>query len=101
MLQELTDLGFSLSAKGELLPLPILELLGMIAHLAKPVPTWHLPARKEEALRVVAQELLHNNSEEGDVLCRKAGKYVGKLTAASRAVPVGSCLLYTSPSPRD
>ena len=92
MLQELTDLGFSLSAKGELLPLPVLELLGMIAHLAKPVPTWHLPARKEEALRVVAQELLHNNSEEGDVLCRKAGKYVGKLTAASRAVPVGRLL---------
>ena len=50
MLQEFTDLGFCLSAKGPLLPIPMLELLGMIAHLAKPTPTWHLSAHKAATL---------------------------------------------------
>ena len=44
MLFELVRLGFSLSAKGELLPFPSLELLGMIAHLACPVPAYMFAA---------------------------------------------------------
>ena len=109
MLQELTDLGFSLSAKGELLPLPLLELLGMIAHLARPIPTWHLPAHKAATLYSVASEFLQDQAEQGEVLCRKAGKYTGKLTAASRAVPlsrlmfreVNACIYAKSTQPWD
>ena len=56
MLQELTDLGFSLSAKGKLLPMPLLELLGMMAHPARPTPTWHLPAHKAATLHTAASE---------------------------------------------
>ena len=38
MIYELERLGFSLSAKGELLPLQILRFLGLLAHFACPVP---------------------------------------------------------------
>ena len=88
MLKELLALGFSLSRKGELLPLPSLELLGMIAHGACPKPTWHLPFKKEESLLQVCDELLQRSEADQAVLCRSVAKYVGKLVSASRAVPV-------------
>ena len=49
MMIELEMLGFSLSAKGSLLPFPQLEFLGMLAHLASPTPSWFLPAGKCKA----------------------------------------------------
>ena len=64
MLKELLALGFSLSAKGELLPLPSLEFLGMIAHLASPEPSWHLPARKEGALLELAEDILKKRESD-------------------------------------
>ena len=92
MLRELLALGFSLSAKGELLPFPQLTFLGMIAHLACPEPTWHWPAKKQAALLAVGEELIGKAEQEQEVLCRQVGKYVGKLVDASRPVPVSRLL---------
>ena len=55
MMVELEQLGFSLSAKGSLLPFPQLEFLGMLAHLACPSPSWFLPERKENRLSLIAR----------------------------------------------
>ena len=92
MLAELLALGFSLSAKGELLPLPQLQFLGMIAHLACPTPSWHLPPNKQEALLAVGSELIGEAEGARQVECRKAAKFVGKLVSASRSVPVSRLL---------
>ena len=37
---ELEELGFSLPAKGELLPFPAVRFLGMIVHLGRSTPSW-------------------------------------------------------------
>ena len=92
MMVELEQLGFSLSAKGSLLPFPQLEFLGMLAHLACPSPSWFLPERKEKALIDLAQELVKTHEEGRAVLCRKAAKIVGKVSAATRAVPIAKIL---------
>jgi hypothetical protein len=92
MMIELETLGFSLSAKGSLLPFPQLEFLGMLAHLASPTPSWFLPARKVQALTDLAGELAKLHGEGKQVLCRMAAKCVGKLVSASRAVPVSKLL---------
>ena len=92
MMIELEMLGFSLSAKGSLLPFPQLEFLGMLAHLASPTPSWFLPARKVQALTDLAGELAKLHGEGKQVLCRMAAKCVGKLVSASRAVPVSKLL---------
>ena len=89
---ELESLGFSLSAKGELLPFPAVKFLGMIIHLGRECPAWHLPANKLQAILDVSRELMSDMSEEGQVLCKKAAKCIGKLISATRAVPIGQLL---------
>ena len=51
---ELEKLGFSLSSKGELLPLPSVKFLGMLIHLGRKVPSWHVPKDKLDNIRRVA-----------------------------------------------
>ena len=92
MMLELEGLGFSLSAKGSLLPFPCLEFLGMVAHLGMPSPSWFLPERKAKVLVKLAEELVEQHKEGKRVLCRMAAKCVGKLVSASRAVPVSKLL---------
>ena len=53
MMLELERLGFSLSAKGELLPFPRQRFLGMCIHLGQPTPSWHLPKDKLQTLMEV------------------------------------------------
>ena len=89
---ELEALGFSLSSKGELLPFPLARFLGMIIHLGRSVPSWHVPADKLEGIRRVSEELIEDMGTEGTVLCKKAAKCIGKLVSASRAVPIGKLL---------
>ena len=89
---ELESLGFSLSAKGELLPFPAVKFLGMIIHLGRSCPSWHLPADKLQSILDVSNELVDGMSEEGQVLCKKAAKCIGKLISAARAVPIGQLL---------
>ena len=89
---ELEALGFSLSAKGELLPFPAVKFLGMIVHLGRTVPSWHVPAEKLAAIETVSTELVEDMGEKGTVLCRKAAKCIGKMIAAARAVPIGKLL---------
>ena len=84
MIRELESLGFVLSAKGELLPLQILRFLGLIAHLACPVPKWHVPTEKLQSILDVASGLLDRRQP---VQLRKVGKCVGKLVSVSLAVP--------------
>lgn len=92
MMLELEQLGFSLSAKGSLLPFPQLEFLGMLAHLASPTPSWFLPERKAKVLVALAEDLVRSHAEGKQVLCRMAAKCVGKLVSASRAVPISKIL---------
>ena len=89
---ELESLGFSLSAKGELLPFPAVKFLGMIIHLGRDCPSWHVPLDKMQSILAVSNELVTDMSEEGQVLCKKAAKCIGKLVSASRAVPIGQLL---------
>jgi hypothetical protein len=103
---ELEHLGFSLSAKGELLPFPSVRFLGMLMHLGRSTPTWRLPQDKLDAILTVSKELVEDSSEEGRVLCRKAAKCIGKLISAVRAVPIGKLLfrelnacIYTNGAP--
>jgi hypothetical protein len=84
MIYELERLGFSLSAKGELLPLQVLRFLGLLAHFACPVPRWHVPADKVASIMQVAQGLLDRSHAAP---LRSVGKCVGKLVSVSRAVP--------------
>ena len=84
MIYELERLGFSLSAKGELLSLQILRFLGLLAHFACPVPRWHVPADKVASIMQVAQGLLDRSHAAP---LRSVGKCVGKLVSVSRAVP--------------
>ena len=106
MMLDLERLGFSLSAKGSLLPFPQLEFLGMLAHLACPIPSWFLPARKAERVVELAEKLVAQHREGRQVLCKAAAKVVGKLVSAARAVPVSKILfrevnacIYTSKRP--
>ena len=92
MMLDLERLGFSLSAKGSLLPFPQLEFLGMLAHLACPTPSWFLPARKAERVVELAERLVEQHREGRQVLCKAAAKVVGKLVSAARAVPVSKIL---------
>ena len=74
-------MGFSLSAKGSLLPFPQLEFLGMLAHLACPIPSWFLPARKAE--RVV--ELASYRWTDRDCGCSRLSVGLDRLNVAGRA----------------
>jgi hypothetical protein len=89
---ELEKLGFSLSSKGELLPFPSVKFLGMLIHLGRKVPSWHVPKDKLDNIRRVADELIEDMGEAGRVACTKAAKCIGKLVSASRAVPIGRLL---------
>lgn len=89
---ELEKLGFALSAKGELLPFPAVRFLGMIIHLGRGTPSWHVPADKLAGIVRVSEELVEEMGEAGRVLCKKAAKCIGKLISASRAVPIGRML---------
>ena len=89
---EIEKLGFSLSSKGELLPFPSTRFLGMIIHLGRDTPSWHVPADKLDGILQVSNELLEDMGNEGRVLCKKAAKCIGKLISASRAVPIGKLL---------
>ena len=88
---ELEKLGFSLSAKGELLPFRQQRFLGMLVHLASQIPTWHLPEDKLQALLKVATEL-QAAGQVGEVDCYLAARCVGKLVSASRAVPIAKMM---------
>ena len=88
---EFEELGFSLSAKGELLPFPLQKFLGMLVHFGQPTPRWHLPVEKEEKLRDVAQRLWEASSVS-EVQCREAASCVGKLVSAVKAVPLARLL---------
>ena len=88
---EFEELGFSMSAKGELLPFPKQKFLGMVVHFGQPTPRWHLPADKEEKLRKVAQKLWEE-SLVSEVQCREAASCVGKLMSAVKAVPLSRLL---------
>ena len=60
---ELESLGFSLSAKGELLPYPAVRFLGLIAHLGRDTPSWHVPEDKLEGIIRVSEELIETMGE--------------------------------------
>ena len=93
MMLEFQRLGFSLSAKGELLPFPRQRFLGMCIHFGQPTPSWHLPADKLKNLLDVVTGLL-DDSESGrkEIACRTAAKCVGKMISAVRAVPLSRML---------
>ena len=88
---EVEDLGFSLSAKGELLPFPLQRFLGMLIHFGQKTPSWHLPADKLHSLIQVASDL-QQQTTVGEVLCQQVARCIGKLVSASRAVPVAKLL---------
>ena len=88
---EFEELGFSMSAKGELLPFPLQKFLGMLVHFGRPTPSWHLPPDKEVKLRELAKKLWEKSSVS-DVQCREAASCVGKLVSAVKAVPLAKLL---------
>ena len=88
---EFEDLGFSMSAKGELLPFPLQKFLGMLVHFGKKNPSWHLPKDKEDKLKVLAEKLWADSAVSA-VQCREAASCVGKLVSATKAVPVAKLL---------
>ena len=93
MMLELERLGFSLSAKGELLPFPRQRFLGMIIHLGQPTPSWHLPQDKLQKLMEVVEDLLEvSEGGEKEVAARTAARCVGKMISAVRAVPLSRML---------
>ena len=88
---EFERLGFSLSAKGELLPFPMQRFLGMNVHFGQPTPSWHLPQDKRDELLAVADGLVRD-SEQGVVQCKAVARCIGKLISATRAVPLAKLL---------
>ena len=92
MMLDLERPGFSLSAKGSLLPFPQLELLGMLAHLACPTPSWFLLTRRAEQVVELAKKLVEQHRKGRQVLCKAAANVVGKLVSAAQAVPVSKIL---------
>ena len=92
MALELEALGFSLAAKGELLPFQSLTFLGLQAHFASPMPSWHVPAHKLESLKSVAEDILLTTDRHLGVPLRQAAKCVGKMISVMRAVPVAQLM---------
>ena len=88
---EIESLGFSLSAKGELLPFPLQRFLGMLIHFGQKIPSWHLPSDKLQSLMQVATDL-QQQAAVGEVPCQQAARCIGKLVSASRAVPIAKLL---------
>jgi hypothetical protein len=85
MMLELAQLGFTFSPKGDLLPLPSLRYLGLIAHLACPRPCWLVPEEKMANIEEVAASVL----EADATTCRSVAKVAGKVSSCSMAVPIG------------
>ena len=88
---EFERLGFSMSAKGELLPFPMQRFLGMNMHFGQPTPSWHLPDDKRTELMDVVTAIL-NDSAAGPVKCKLVARCIGKLISATRAVPISRLL---------
>ena len=92
MIKELEDLGFSMSSKGDLLPFRSIRFLGLIAHLAGQVPSWHVPAEKMEALLALVEELENKAAVDVPAAVQRVAKCVGKLLSVSRAIPVAQLM---------
>ena len=92
MMKELEDLGFSMSAKGDLLPFRSIRFLGLIAHLAGRYPSWHVPADKIEAIMNLLNELDSKAGQGVPVEVQKVAKCVGKLLSVSRAIPAAQLM---------
>jgi hypothetical protein len=64
MLRDNMFYGFTLSTKSVPLPMQRILFLGYVEHLACPVPKFHVPAPKVEALQALAKETLHSFAAE-------------------------------------
>ena len=73
MLRDNVFYGFTMAAKSAPLPMQRITFLGYVQHLACPVPKFHVPSAKVEALRALATETLGTLAAESSWASVSAG----------------------------
>ena len=74
MLRDNTWYGFTMAPKSVPLPMQRVVFLGLVQHLACPVPKFHVPTAKVEALRELAAESVTSLASEATCAAVEAGE---------------------------